>query len=154
MKIILLIAFTFMMSVSYGQSYIGTGRNLCKFLLKSHIKGSSYTKYLLETDSTITLQLRDSTVQNMDRILYFDGSGKCIREVITQNCDSCYQKYLSGLLNAKKYKWQKLSALNYISSYSRYLLLTTATEIPFSYQIEKVKLTKKEFEELLNLTAN
>ncbi|MBX9734389.1 MAG: hypothetical protein K2X37_10035 [Chitinophagaceae bacterium] len=54
-------------------------------------KNSKINTILQITDSTITYLVRDTSLQNLDFILYFDKNNKCYKEKSILTCDSCYQ---------------------------------------------------------------
>jgi hypothetical protein len=96
----------------------------------------------------VTFLLRDTGWQHLDKHFYFNGMGKCYKEVLKANCDSCYQKYLSQVLKIKMYNWEKISSLKYLSNFNWKLLLEIDPKTTFTYSIQKLNLTKTDFKKL------
>ncbi len=116
--------------------------------LNGYEKKEKINTIITENGTSITFQLRDTGWQNLDQHFYFNQKGKCYKEVLQANFDSCYQKYLSEALNKKMYKWQKISSLRYLSNFTWKLLLKIDPRLVFTYSIEKRNLSKTDFNKL------
>jgi hypothetical protein len=133
---------------AFSQHFIGKSREKVVKKLHSYEKKDNIHTVINETDSTVTFLLRDTGWQHLDKHFYFNEKGKCYKEVLQANCDSCYQKYLSQALNIKMYKWQKISSLKYLSNFTWKLLLEIDPLSAFTYSIQKINLSKIDFNKL------
>ena len=134
---------------SYSQNYINSSKSNSKNFFTKYADKNSLKTVIEETDTTLTFLVRDTKVQNLDIFLHFDQKGKCDSEVYTLSCDSCYQKYLNNTLASKQYKWTKVSASTYFSYSRNRLILTAATDKPYSFLIQRSKLNRSEYNKMI-----
>jgi hypothetical protein len=60
-------------------------------------------KVIIEDSNRILKVLtRDSRYRDLDVIYHFDDSGKQLKYTLIANCDSCFQIYISKIVNEKK----------------------------------------------------
>jgi hypothetical protein len=133
---------------AFSQQFIDKSREKVLKKLNSYEKKEKINTTISETDSSITFLLRDTGWQNLDQHFFFNQKGKCYKEVLTANCDSCFQKYLNQTLDINMYKWKMISASRYISNYSWQLVLEIDPKSAFTYSIQKLNLPKDEFKQL------
>ena len=139
-----LLSFT---NTSFSQDYINYDKaNAKKYLHKYTVKQKVQTK-MEETDTTLSFFVRDTTKYNLDFLLHYDDSGMCDKLVLILNCDSCFKKILNEALSVKRFKWTKVNDNCYFSKYSKRLVLTIQNDVPFSYRIERNKISKEEFKQ-------
>jgi hypothetical protein len=146
------ICFLAMLLVLNGssQGYINQSKEKVRKDLQGYGKKNNLKTVIEETDSTIILLVRDSSKRPLDAIMHFDKDGKCDKQTIISNCDSCIIKYTKPILENKKYKWKAVNSVKYLSSYSRKLFLEMDhPDTPHSYSITRFAFTKKEYNEML-----
>ena len=141
----------FLIGSIFGQGYIGLGKEKAKSHLLKYEKENNLKTVLVETDSSLTLQVRDSSKQPMDVIVNFGPSGKITSEARVASCDSCFQKYLSHALEKENLGWIKINEGRYLSKFSKKLLL----EIPmdnksYSFIIRKQNWSRREYQSRLS----
>jgi hypothetical protein len=99
-----------------------------------------------QTDSTITLQVKEKNTGRETNFIYrFDKNGDCKSEEIKASCDTCFKKYLQDALAIKKYKWKKINENQYVSSFSKKLLIELPYEgsTNFSFMVLQTQWSKK-----------
>jgi hypothetical protein len=103
-----------------------------------------------ETDSSMSLLVRDNSPSSLDLYFHFSRSGRCDQEKRTSNCDSCFQKYLRETLAKEKFEWIKLSDSLYITAYSKKMMMQTkSANGNYTYLIRKVRWKQKQYDALL-----
>ena len=132
----------------FSQGFINKSQEKVVKILSEDYKNKSINFNLQQTDSTIILLVRDPKVQNLDIQFHFDKEGKCDRERYTLSCDSCYSKFLNGVLNKKEYNWVKVNEHTYSSKIAYKLLLSLEPRIPFTYSIQRSALSKKGYKKM------
>lgn len=138
----------------YSQEYILRDK---KFAKKSFTKYSASRKVntiVNETDTTLRLLVRDSSVQNLDIILHYDQLGKCDSEQYLLFCDSCYQKFLKETLNNPFCRWTKIDANTYFARFPYRIILTAKLENSFSYLMEKSKMEGSVYRKIIRESLN
>jgi len=143
-KLIIVTLVCLFASALSAQNYINATKNKSKRNLAFFSKIKKYHTTLTETDTSISFQLRDPTVQNLDIVLHFDPAGRCDREVTVFYCDSCYRKSINNIAINKQYNWRKLNDKTYISETPYLLLWTPLLNIQYAYLLERSDLTPKE----------
>jgi hypothetical protein len=135
---------------SFSQVYINQSKEKVRKDLQAYEKKNNLKTVIEETDSTLTLLVRDSSKRPLDAIMHFDKDGKCNKETIVSNCDSCISKYTKPILAKRKYHWKAVNSVRYLSSYSRKLFLEMDhPDTPHSYSISRFAFSKKEYNEML-----
>lgn len=152
MRLLLFIfSLLFFTKTSFSQDYLKYDKaNAKKYLHKYTVKEKVQTK-MEETDTTLSFFVRDTSKQNLDFLLHYNESGICDKEELILSCDSCFKKILTETLSVKRFKWTKVNDNCYFSKYSKRLVLTIQNDIPFSFRIERNKISKQEFEQLINI---
>ena len=145
--LLLLIILPYMAS---SQNYLDKKKAQVKKELQGYLKkNNQLSGAVSETDSTVVLSVKEGSSLPGEFAYYFDDNGKCNREKVTAYCDSCYQKYLGHALGQKKYKWKKINANQYISSFEQKATLELpGDEKEKSFTILRTEWTK-EFYKLL-----
>jgi hypothetical protein len=105
-----------------AQGYVGDSRKQVRKGLERYISLNKLQGVFEETDSTLSLIFRNTTVQNTDYIYTFNSKGKCIEEKRI-SCDSCIKKFVDYVLSNKQMDWRKISENRYVSKFSKRLLL-------------------------------
>ena len=127
-----------------AQGYINSTRSEIKEKFIKYCFDSTYDYKILENDTSVTLLLRDSSVNLLDIVVQFNHKGKCIMESHKNCCDSCFYVFLSDKLKSKWARWRKINERLYISR-SRYRL---DMEILGNNTIRFRKLSYHEFYDL------
>jgi hypothetical protein len=132
-----------------SQGFINTNKKVAKRYLRGYITNKNIKTLTTETDTTIVFLVRDTSVQNLDLILYFDKDGKCVKEERKLTCDSCLKKIFAQTLSYRNYKWMQINDTGYISKFSKKLLLKKNKEPEYSFTIQKFSMTRREYKDLL-----
>lgn len=133
--ILLLIA-----SEIYSQEYILRDKKFAKKSFSKYAVSRKVNTIVNETDSSLSLLVRDTSVQNLDIILHYDKLGKCDSEQYLLSCDSCYQKFLKVTLNNPFCRWTKIDDNTYFARFPYRIILTAKLENSYSYLMEKSKM--------------
>jgi hypothetical protein len=144
-KVLIIALFLVSFLTAFSQQFINKSSEKVLKKLNSYEKKEKINTIITENESSITFQLRDTGWQNLDQHFYFNQKGKCYKEILTANCDSCFQKYLTNVLNTKMYKWKVVSPSKYISNYTFQLVLEIDPKKAFTYSIQKHNLTRAQF---------
>jgi hypothetical protein len=132
----------------FAQGFINCDKPKARKYLSKYIREEKVQTITTETDSSITFLVRDSTVQDMDLVLHFDGSGVCDRELIILSCDSCRENILNEILNKKYFGWTKVDASTYLSKFKKHINLRLHTDGP-SFEAIRIDISKREYKRLL-----
>ena len=150
-RLLIIFSLLFFTKNSFSQNYLNYDKATAKrYLHKYTVKEKVQTK-MEETETTISFFVRDTSKQNLDFLLHYDQSGMCDKEELILSCDSCFKKILNETLSVKRFKWTKVNDNCYFSKYSKRLVLTIQNDVPFSFRIERNKISKQEFEQLINI---
>jgi hypothetical protein len=135
----------------FSQSFINKSKPRALAMLAKYNAGPAFEKPVIsQTDSTVSMLVKEPGGRNTTFIFRFDKKGKCQSEEIIASCDSCYKKYLQAALDQKKYKWKKINENQYISSYSKKKMIELPPEKnDFSYTILRTEWSKKLYRLLL-----
>jgi hypothetical protein len=126
MRYLVVFLFTLLPNLLRAQLFINRSKdNVRQELEKQKSRYDSTRVGLFETDSTIIFGIKDPTSLGGLAIFvyYFNEKGKCIAERTIAYCDSCFKKYLGKVLTRKEFKWTKLNAHTYISSFTKRVML-------------------------------
>ena len=147
--ILLLIA-----SEIYSQEYILRDKKFAKKSFAKYAASRKVNTIVNETDSTLNLLVRDSSVQHLDIILHYDQLGKCDSEQYLLSCDSCYQKFLKVTLNNPFCRWTKIDDNTYFARFPYRIILTAKLENSYSYLLEKSKLEGSVYRKIVRESLN
>jgi hypothetical protein len=114
-------------STAHAQQYFNTGRAKVRQQLINFYADYRYKTILQETDSSIVVQIRDSTVLPFDFIAHFNQAGICDAFQNLFYCDSCMRQSLADIMKRKKNGWQKITDDFYISKFAKKMALTIDT---------------------------
>lgn len=137
-------------SAGFSQVYINNTKKEIKEEVVANFNGKeNITPEFSETDSTLEMKIRGKNVIDADYIYKFNKSGKCISQKTITGCDSCHQTLLQSVLALKKYKWRSLNQNQYVSKFSKNVLLEIQ-EMGQTYwfMLFKIKLSKKMYRSL------
>jgi hypothetical protein len=133
-------------SACFAQGFINDYKKTVKKQLEKHSTKTRINGVFEETDSTLAFLVRSDSFQKADFVFVFNAKNKCIAEKRT-SCDSCTTKYLNESLNNTKLGWQQLNANQYVSKYSKKLLLQKEGTTAFT--IRKMVWNKKTYKEIV-----
>ncbi len=148
--IIILLPALLASSLLFSQDYINGKKERCRKSLNKFVAKHNYSEFISETDSTLSLVVRDTGVRPLDIVLYFNEKGKCIKEVRKLDCDSCFKKWLDRSLGSKLNKWEKINDSTWVSRFFMKKILTIHPSIPYTYTIIKYHWTKEQYEEIIS----
>lgn len=123
-------------------------RHLGKYIVKNNYK----TSIIEETDSSMLLSLRDSTVVvPTDYYYHFNKWKICDVEEDITHCSVCLLKTWNEILNDTTYKWKKVNSNKYLSKFSKRRIIEIVDDkISCPYlKITRIKWSKKEYNALL-----
>ncbi len=143
------VAITFAMA-GFSQEYLGWNRKPVKRGIKQYAKALKTKTVIKETDSTVTLILRDSTKRPLDLIYHFNSSGKCEGKTLIADCDTCFKLYIKNILKQKRFKWVKINEKKYVSKFSKHLVFDLESNGPYTYHLWRSPMTKEEYGLLVN----
>ena len=106
-----------------------------------------------QTDSTITCFVRDPKVQDLTIQFHFGQNDKCEKERYIFSCDSCYTKFLNGVLNNGRYHWTKVNENTYFSKFPYRLILLLELKGLLAYTIERNRLSRRDYKTILNAVS-
>ncbi len=151
MKPIFIVLLLLISAKGYSQHYINKNRSDVKEMLgKSFLNLPGTSAKIIETDSSITREVKGPGETIIQEIYIFDKSGKCNAEKTITACDSCIEKLLKRVIDNKKYRWKKINLNQYISKYTERLLLETqAINNKFSFTILRTGLDRKTYRSLI-----
>jgi hypothetical protein len=132
-----------LISTGFSQGFINRNKSTVRKYLETYTTQHKLKTSIEDTDSSVIFLIRDSSVHQLDVTIHFDKSGKCDKETRSTNCDSCYKKYVSQILDMEL-KWTKINDSTYIS---RPLILDAPQDKdePFSFIIQRSDMTRKEY---------
>jgi hypothetical protein len=136
-NIVLSILIIFIVSSSFSQEYINRDKAYAKKWFAKYTVKRNVKTIVNETDTSLHLLVRDSTVQNLDIILHYDKLGKCESEQYLLACDSCYQKFLRATLNNPFCRWTKIDSNTYFARFPYRVILTAKLENSYSFFMER-----------------
>jgi len=148
-KVILLIVTLCLAQYIFSQGFINSNKLESKKYLLKYIDKEKTRASINESDTSITLLVRDTTVQNLDLVLQFNELGKCYRELRILSCDSCYEKMLNKTLNDEYWGWTKIDSKTYLSKFSKHLILNLQIENPTSFEIRQIDIRRNEYKQKL-----
>lgn len=120
-KYILIVFCMFFCGFAFSQDYLRYDRKGAKWELNNWIRKEKIKTYnWLETDSSLTLQLRDSGMAKEDLYLHFNSKGLC-DEVKTfgYNCIRCLMTDIKKFKNSLKYGFTEVDSTFYYSKPAR-----------------------------------
>jgi hypothetical protein len=118
-------------SASSSQQLIDQSKAKVKKELKKYVAANNndtLSVRLAETDSSLLVSVTGPTVSPVSFYYSFDRTGKCISQETKASCESCLEKFLSQALERKEYKWRKINENQYVSRFSKRLLLEIPAE--------------------------
>ncbi|MCX6318228.1 MAG: hypothetical protein NTW29_13115 [Bacteroidetes bacterium] len=145
MKYVALLLILVIANTGQAQNFINKRASQVINMLNKYDAGPGYEKPVITTgDSIITMRVKGSGKIETVFIYLFDSEGRCKSEQIKASCDSCYKKYLDGVLAQKKYQWKKINENQYISSFGKKRMIEMPAENnDFSYMILRTGWSKK-----------
>lgn len=146
MKKVLLIILLLTSGRLWSQQFIGLRPAQVLRKLENYGTPAGYEKpEISQNDSTVSMFVKGSNGISTRFIYRFDKqSGTCRSEQVQASCDSCFRKYLDGVLAQKKYQWKKINENQYVSAYSKKRMIELPAETnDFSYKILKTGWSKK-----------
>ena len=134
MKQFILIVSMMIPFMGFTQTYISLNKAGVKKKLKNYAADNDSLRYTLkETNTSVSFLLNDPRMQKAEFTYTFDKAGKCISEKIVSSCDSCMQKFLQNALNRTEYGWRKVNENQYISEFSKKMMLELPADSTLHY---------------------
>lgn len=144
----LLFVFTFFVCYSsQAQDFIGLTKQRAGKKLERMTGRMKYNALITETDSTLTYSIRDTAVSHYDKALYFDGSGKCYKEVTNTFCGQCYRESTEIPVSKSIFRWAPIDSITFIAR-PPYRCFLTLNEKSFSWQVDKSDIEKSQYRNL------
>ncbi len=112
-------------------------------------KFKKYDPVLVSTsDSALKYDLKYSSAENQGTItitFYLTEDGKIHTQKISSDCRKCFRAYLNNLLEERKYKWKQINGNQYVSKFSKKLLLETDPEFNPTFFIVSTSWTRESY---------
>ena len=141
----LLFCFYFLLTLPRPEAQVWTGGSVHKL----HKKLKRYHPELLQrSDSIVEYALhysKNETEAVITARFHLTKNGKIRVQKISTDCLNCFRSYLDDILAQKKYKWKKVNGNQYVSGYSRRLLLETDPESKPELMILKTSWSKRSY---------
>ncbi len=133
-----------------SQGYLGLTRKQVQKGFEKYISKNDYEQSkVVQTDTSIILFIRDSTIKPMDFSCYFGESRVCLKEISIADCDTCLRKNMDTALGKEKYGWKKIGIDSYVSKYGKKIKMHLfKTDKDFRLVAEKVRWNRKEYGDL------
>jgi hypothetical protein len=144
MKTLLVILAIFLSIHCFSQHYITASRKQVKRSMEKYLDKHGYQGSVLETDSTLTLVVSDTSVRALQLVAYFDGK-KCYKETRKLDCDSCMLKMLQT--SVKGAIWKEVDAKTWAQWFPRKLLAVVNGDNSFT--VTRQYWSRREFEDLI-----
>jgi hypothetical protein len=152
MKLLLILFLATITLMANSQTYINDYKAVVRSKLKRLIKENNFQRTsIVETDSTMALQVRDTAWKPVDFVYHFTKNKKCHAEEFITRCEPCFQKYLSNALSMKEYEWVKIDDTHYVSSYNKERMIEIIDDQKeFVFIIYKMKWDKERYNKVIN----
>lgn len=123
MKIQFLFILFFLPFLAQAQAMVGKNRQDIKTRLTKNLSSDKESAdAITETDSTITLKINHAGI-DLEKQYRFDKNNQCIIEQLSSTSEKEYQDKLKSALHKKKYGWKSLNLNQFISKFSKNILL-------------------------------
>lgn len=110
--------------LAFSQTYINLDKAGVRKKLKNYVlENDSLKSEIKETAHSIHFTLKDPRTRPAEFIYEFDKAGKCMSERTIVDCDSCLRKFIQTALDRKEYGWKKVNENQYVSEFSKKMLL-------------------------------
>lgn len=148
-KLLVLIFFCFSWGVAAAQDYIGDNRQKVRKNFEKYLRSIGATDPLIETDSSLVLNIRNPKFKPVEFAFLFDRQDECIAEIRT-GCDTCVANYMNYALDKKFHQWKQTGANQFLSN-SRFRLLMELLpgENGSKLIIRKLQLNRRDYLKLL-----
>lgn len=135
--------FLFLVAESNAQGYINQKKRYVKKEAKKRYKKNRVKFQTLETDSTLTFLIRDSSLQPADYIIAFDKNNRAYKETVKFYCDSCFQKHVKSIFAQKILRLTKVDENSYYTRFPFRMILNYPTPEPFTTVFHRSEIKGK-----------
>ena len=98
------------------------------------------------TDSTISYFLPGEDQSFIRVTCHFSEAGKCNMVVVHSSHTRAYRQYLATVLAERKYRWRKINGNQYVSKFSKRMLLETDPDFSINrFRILPTSWTRKTY---------
>lgn len=138
-------------AISFGQRYMNFTRSAIRDSISVKIdKKDGYTTSINETINELTYTIKGPGSEQTDIIYSFDSLGKCMREKVIANCDTCIHSKLQSILGIESYKWKKINGNQYVSRFEdRLMIELSINKQEHSFYIHRMEWTQLLYDILL-----
>jgi hypothetical protein len=133
-------------ATGFSQGFINKSKEHVKKYMGKYSSINHLNSIVQETDSTVTILVRDSTVKHLDVTAFFDTHDRCNKEIRTSDCDRCRQKYIDVILTDQSLNFIKLNDSTYVD---RRLILHILSDQPYTYIISRNDMSGKNYRALI-----
>ena len=134
-----------------AQGFIEDSPDKVKKKLQQYQAENAFHSVILETDSSISLVIEDSSVKS-SRFIFLFRNKKCIEEVKI-SCDTCVVNFLTGILKEESMQWRKINSNTWLSRYNKHLQMDVEViNNQYYLRIRKTHMDKKAYEKLIAST--
>jgi hypothetical protein len=137
--------------VCQSQHFISKNRNeIILQLKKQYIDNKESIISFSDSDTLLKMTVITPGQKNILFSFGFNNVGNCNVEKVTAYSDTSFTFYLNKVLLQQKFKWKKINENQYVSSFSKALMIELpADEKEFSFSILKTSFSKKLYKFLL-----
>lgn len=138
-------------AISYGQHFINYYEAAIADSLKAKKENPKGIKTkLTKTKDELIYTIKGPGKEKTEFIYSFDSLGKCEKEKIISNCDTCVFSKLQRILNIELYKWKKINENQYVSRFEdRLMIELSVNKQEHSFYIHRMKWTQLLYDILL-----
>jgi hypothetical protein len=111
-----------------AQNFILDKRSKIKKNMEKYYAENNRKYSFSETDNKVTYVLNDSLTLPATSVFYFNNRNSCIKQEVIFSCDSCLQKAITGSLNNKFTKWEKVGVESYYTGFPYNILMEPIKE--------------------------
>ncbi len=138
-------------AISFGQRYMNYTKSALRDSLAAKIeKKDGVTFGITDKKDELIYTSKGPGDQQTEIIYSFDSLGKCIREKVIANCDTCIYSKLQSILNIQSYKWKKINENQYVSRFEdRLMIELSVNKQEHSFYIHRMEWTQLLYDILL-----
>lgn len=139
---------------SNAQGYINQKKRYVKKEAAKRYKKNKVKFQTLETDSSLTFLIRDSSLQPADYIIAFDKNNRAYKETVKFYCDSCFQKHVKSIFAQKILRLTKVNENTYYARFPFRMIFNYPSFEPFTTIFYRSELKGKLYRQTVRKALN
>lgn len=130
--------------VSYGQQFMNYDKSAIRdSLLSVRQKKAGIKSNITESKNELIYTIKGQGKEKTEIIYSFDSLGKCNREKISGDCDTCISAKLQSILRIDTYGWKKINENQYVSRFEdRLMIELSVNKNDHSFYIHRMSWTQ------------